>query len=339
MMGKRCDRRGILSPQKVFRWRNIDMEQKQLSVMKIPDLNGYPGKFTDQQIIQLFLAFNSRSRYTIRNYSHAINQFRQFIGYKPLAEVTWHDIESYKMNLANGYYNKNGKKLSQATIAVLISPLFSLYKWGSDQNIGFFKHNPTTNVRLPKPVVTSKKHYLTREEVAMLLNTLKQQHRRNYLIGLTLVLLGLRVSELVSIKWGDFYTDITGNSVWLSIEHGKGGKQRDIKVPNVLWKQFEEYGRFKKAQADKHVFDVGARQIERIIKDASNACRFQKNVTPHWLRHTYATLALLQGASLQQVQETLGHTHINTTQRYLHTVEQIRKTAPDYVADSLINQL
>jgi integrase/recombinase XerD len=84
------------------------------------------------------------------------------------------------------------------------------------------------------------------------------------------------------------------------------------------------------------LFAITPRQIERIIKQAGIASGIQKQPTPHWLRHTNATLALLQGASLQQVQETLGHSHINTTQRYLHTVEQMKKAAPDFVQDCLM---
>ncbi|WP_311974343.1 tyrosine-type recombinase/integrase [Paenibacillus larvae] len=83
------------------------------------------------------------------------------------------------------------------------------------------------------------------------------------------------------------------------------------------------------------LFPISVRQIERIIKSAGIQSGIVKKLTPHWLRHTNATLALLQGASLQQVQETLGHSHINTTQRYLHTVEQMKKAAPDFVQDCL----
>jgi site-specific recombinase XerD len=64
-----------------------------------------------------------------------------------------------------------------------------------------------------------------------------------------------------------------------------------------------------------------------------------KEPTPHWLRHTNATLALLHGASLQQVQNNLGHAHMNTTQRYLHTIEQLNKAAPDYVEECFTDML
>jgi integrase/recombinase XerD len=86
---------------------------------------------------------------------------------------------------------------------------------------------------------------------------------------------------------------------------------------------------------DLLLFPITSRQIQRIIREAGERCHLSKKPTPHWLRHTNATLALLQGASLQQVQESLGHSHINTTQRYLHTVEQLKKAAPDFVQDCL----
>uniref|UniRef100_UPI00384A7E78 tyrosine-type recombinase/integrase n=1 Tax=Effusibacillus dendaii TaxID=2743772 RepID=UPI00384A7E78 len=86
---------------------------------------------------------------------------------------------------------------------------------------------------------------------------------------------------------------------------------------------------------DQRIFPLTVRQVERIIQKAREQSNIQKKVSPHWLRHTNATLALLHGASLQQVQETLGHAQITTTQRYLHTVEQMKKAAPDFVEDYL----
>ncbi|MDG0811039.1 tyrosine-type recombinase/integrase [Cohnella rhizosphaerae] len=110
-------------------------------------------------------------------------------------------------------------------------------------------------------------------------------------------------------------------------------------MPSQLWKHLSDYMKagpegMITAGVSSRLFDLSPRHIERIIKEASKALH-GKTPTPHWLRHTSATLALLGGASLQQVQETLGHTHINTTQRYLHTVEQIKKSATDFVEESI----
>ncbi len=294
----------------------------------------------DDRIVEMFLAVCGYSPHTLRNYGRAIRLFREFIPRLSLCEVTWKEIEAYKLGLMRGAASFRRKPLAPASISALIAPLKSLYKWGSDANIGFFPHNPTSSIRLPQVRITSRRHYLTKGEVGSLLNQLQCQSLRNYLIGLSLVTLGLRVSELVAVQWEDFHTDPLGKSVWLNVKNGKGGKSRDVKIPESLWSIFQNYrARIQKENAKRHpasvVFPITTRQIERIINDAGKQSIHAKKPTPHWLRHTNATLALLKGATLQQVQETLGHAHINTTQRYLHTVEQLNKAAPDFVEETL----
>ncbi|GGH37619.1 tyrosine-type recombinase/integrase [Paenibacillus segetis] len=295
--------------------------------------------YTDEQIIQMFLSVCTTAPNTRRNYYRAISDFQNFLSGIPLKDVTWREIEAYKLSLTQGIYRTSGRPLAPASVAAFIAPLKSFFKWGSEDGISIFQHNPTASVRIPTTTVTSRRHYLTKNEVGELLEILREQSLRNYLIGLSLVLLGLRVSELSGIRWGDFHNDALGTSTWLTISHAKRGKVREVKVPQQLWKLYLEHARSlcdtSDPDQDLVLFQVTPRQIQRIIKAAGERSRFVKRPTPHWLRHTNATLALLQGASLQQVQETLGHSHINTTQRYLHTVEQMKKAAPDFVQDCL----
>lgn len=317
----------------------LDM-RRDSEIIEMAKITNNEGELDDEQIIDLYLAVHGYSSQTARNYRRAFILFRGFIRNKRLAQVNWKDIEAFKMGLAKGYCSYSGQPLAPASISALIAPLKSLYKWGSDPNIGLFPQNPATAVKIPSIPVTSTKRYLTQEEVLILLNHLKSGGERNYLIVLSLVMLGLRVSELVAIQWRNFQPDPLNTSVWLNVEKGKGGKHREVKVPRGLWSLLDKY---KKSLLEKgtaadtdYVFPISSRQVERIIQAAANRCFPSKKPTPHWLRHTNATLALLSGATLQQVQNTLGHSHINTTQRYLHTVEQIEKAAPDYVEDCLL---
>jgi integrase/recombinase XerD len=295
--------------------------------------------YSDDQIVQMFLSVCCTSANTKRNYSRAINRFRQFLAQLPLTQVTWRELEAYKLSLT--HLRDSERPFAPASVAAFLAPLKSFYRWGSDPNIGLFETNPTVTMRIPTITVTSRGHYLTKKEVGKLLQELHKTGSRNYLIGLSLLLLGLRVSELAAVRWGDFHADLLETSIDLTISQAKGGKSREVRVPTFLWKLIQAYEAHTLGEAEnpakrdeRKLFPISVRQIERIIQNAATAfC--QKKVTPHWLRHTNATLALLEGASLQQVQESLGHSHINTTQRYLHTVQQLQKGAPDFVQDSL----
>ncbi|WP_369405516.1 hypothetical protein [Aneurinibacillus tyrosinisolvens] len=114
---------------------------------------------SDEQIVAMFLMKYHHSYYTYRNYNRAINQFRRFIAFKPLREVTWREFEGYKITLEKGLRCNSHKPLAPATVAGLVDPIRSLYKWGGDPNIGFFTHNPTTTVHTTKVPITSKNNY------------------------------------------------------------------------------------------------------------------------------------------------------------------------------------
>jgi len=311
----------------------------QTMIMQRMSNGNHPGStYTDEQVVSMFLkTIGGESPYTLRNYKRAIDQFRRMVSFKPLSKVTWQEIEVFKIGLSDGFCSLSNKPLAPASVANFLAPLRSLYRWGSDPNIGMFTHNPTTCVRSPKVPITSKNHYLTKREAVQFLCGLKKRNERDYLIGLMLILMGLRVSELVAIEWGHFHTDPAGLSIWLTVVEGKGGKDREVKVPKKLWNKLKEH--FPNQVLTQRLFPITVRQIERIMQKTRDQSGLTKEPTPHWLRHTNATLALLHGASLQQVQNNLGHAHMNTTQRYLHTIEQLNKAAPDYVEECFTDML
>lgn len=182
------------------------------------------GTMDDDAVVDIFLSLFEKSAHTQRNYRRAIQQFREFLGETPLSKVTWREIEFFKLGLTRGTLNRTKKPLSAASVAALVAPLKSLYKWGSDPNIGVFLKNPTTSVKLPSVKVTSSRHFLTLEELQMLLHALRAQSFRNYLIGLCLATLGLRVSELAAIRHSHFHFNPSETTVWLNVIAGKGGK-------------------------------------------------------------------------------------------------------------------
>lgn len=230
---------------------------------------------------------------------------------------------------------------SNSSISRMISSLRKFYQWLARQDIQ--KLNPMIEIDPPKkekrlPVA------LTIAEV----NSLLAQPDINKKLGLrdralleTLYATGMRVSELINLKEENVHTELKLVKVL-----GKGSKERLIPISDVAldWlKQYEEKVRepmlLAKGQNSEYVFlnnrgNLLTRQaVWQIIKRYCQMAGIKKDVTPHTLRHTFATHLLENGADLRVVQEILGHADISTTQIYTnltqkHILQVYRDTHP-----------
>ncbi len=137
------------------------------------------------------------------------------------------------------------------------------------------------------------------------------------LIIWTLVDTGLRVSELCSltpqnIMWQQKSIRVNGKGG----PHGKKTKKRVVPMSKRVQTLLEHYF----AIHDK--WPVGARQVQKIVKNVANKAQISQTITPHILRHTFATLALQKGISLATVQKILGHDRLTTTSIYLNFTDE-----------------
>lgn len=235
------------------------------------------------------------------------------------------------------------RDLNKATSSIsrLISSLRKFYQWLVRQNNQ--KINPMLEIDSPKkrrslPVA------LTVDEINHLLeqpNTNKKLGLRDRALLETLYATGIRVSELINLKFNDLHEELKLIKVF-----GKGSKERLIPISEVALSWIDSY---KEKVRDPLILKVGkncdfiflnsrgtalTRQaVWQIIKKYCNMAGIQKNVTPHTLRHTFATHLLENGADLRVVQEILGHSDISTTQIYTnlsqkHILQVYAKTHP-----------
>ena len=201
---------------------------------------------------------------------------------------------------------------------------------------GNIKDNPTLNVTsprvgksLPKPISISQVRRLLEQPTK--LSTLEAKRDRAILE--LLYASGMRVSELVSLNLGDI--DIDDGSVRC---FGKGHKERLIPIAPRAALTVKEYlqearPHLSHSDAEQALFlnrrgDRLTRQgLWQILKGYAKSAGLDKEITPHTLRHSFATHMLNGGADLRSVQELLGHANISTTQVYTHlTTEHVRRT-------------
>lgn len=262
---------------------------------------------------------------TIVSYQRDLKSYQKYI--MNVEKITsWNDIQRTQIIHFLAYLKDNGK--SAKTLARHIASIrafhqFLLREKAADQDPSVHIESPQMERSLPK--------VLSLEEVETLLDSPKLNDHYGYRDKAMLELLyatGIRVSELISLDIGNVH--LTMGFVRCI---GKGNKERIIPIGRAATEAIEQYlekGRphfvSKKYRDDALFLNHHGKRMSRqgfwkILKKLTMEAGIQKELTPHTLRHSFATHLLENGADLRAVQEMLGHADISTTQIYTHVTK------------------
>lgn len=259
---------------------------------------------------------------TIEYYKKRIGYFIDFVDDKDINNVVIDDYNSYAIYLINKVTNK-GSKLSSATIKTTLNAtkIFLKYSYDNKYMISDLYKNIKPYKQMKKTIVV-----LSAEDINKLLNSQNEFTiigLRN-LLAISLMLdAGLRVSEVVNLNVEDISKELGVIKVL-----GKGKKERLVPLTDSIIKYYDKYvflaslysgALFLDSDTGLRMTSSGISQILRRIKKEQH---FNK-LHPHYLRHTFATLFLVNGGDPVHLQLILGHTTLYMTEQYLHLANQM----------------
>jgi integrase/recombinase XerC len=276
---------------------------------------------------------------TCRAYSHNINDFISFIRESYFSDDNQEGAGLLKVEhidglMIRGYLAFLHKKNKKATIARKLSAVRSFFRFLVKH--GAILDNPLDLILTPKQVKAIPV-YLPVDDIFRLLDSIKTDTLagiRNRAICETLYSSGIRVSELEGLDVFD--VDFTKCLIRVV---GKGNRERIVPIGQKAVAAIKEYRRRLQSEAGIAEEDNGplflnkdhgrltSRSIARILNKTARECGLLIPVSPHALRHTYATHMLDAGADLRVVQELLGHKSLSTTQKYTHvSIDRLMET-------------
>lgn len=263
---------------------------------------------------------------TISSYERDLDNYYGYIELKKIdyKNITKDEIRDYLKYLDDLNYSKN-------TVSRILSTLRHFYTYlvtNKEVKINQFKliRNPKKEKKLP--------NFLQGDELQKIFDTINIETplgMRNRLIVELLYASGLRVSELTELKMKDI--DISNKEIRVT---GKGDKERIVYFGDYAKKYLELYlkeGRKELLNNKRSDYllinnlgdNLSTRGVQMVIDDIVKEASLKHNISPHALRHTFATDLLNNGADLKSVQELLGHSSLSTTQIYTHiTNERLR---------------
>ncbi|MFH1201868.1 MAG: tyrosine recombinase XerC [Candidatus Omnitrophota bacterium] len=274
-----------------------------------------------QRYIEKFLRYleieKNYSKHTLLNYRIDLKEFAAFVADMPLEKVDYIFLRKYLVHLKS-------KNLSKRTVSRQLSCLRSFFKFLNRE--GYLKSNPVLLISSPK----QDKHlpaFLTEEEVGKLLDAPPQSPAglRDKAILETLYSTGMRIGELVGLNVES--VDVVGGCIKVL---GKGKKERLVPIGDRALLTIRNYLDKREGKSEalflnknkRRLTDRGIRMMmNKYIKQVSQ----KEHISPHTLRHSFATHLLNRGADLRSVQELLGHANLSTTQIYTHlTTERLK---------------
>ncbi len=286
-----------------------------------------------QQFLEYLEIEKGRALRTIENYDHYLTVFLNQTKIEKARDITYEVVRDFRiwLNRQSAGNNKvTGETMKKKTQNYYLIALRTFLKFLTRRNISSLSAD---NIELAK-VGERSIDVITREELKRLLDapnqeTSPEKRARGHAILQLLFSTGLRVSELCSLT-----NDLDLKSDEFSIR-GKGGKVRVVFLSDTAKKAVKEYLDMRKDTSDamfvklsdenkREAGELGLtrRSIERIVKRYATIAGISKKVTPHVIRHCFATDLLSNGADLRSVQAMLGHSNIATTQIYTHVTDK-----------------
>lgn len=267
------------------------------------------------------------SNKTILSYKDDLIEYNEFLG------NNFTNILNINMNIVNNYMKYlYDRKITKSSISRKLSSIRGLYNYLVREDI--IKENHFNKIQNPKRELYLPK-FLKDEELDKIFSVCNYNNpteERDTLIIELLYATGVRVSELVNIK----IKDINREEKLIKVL-GKGNKERMVIYNNHTKKALDTYLKdgynyFNKKSSEYLILNkngnkLSERYIREIINKKVSQASLDIKISPHTLRHTFATDILENGADLMTVKELLGHESLNTTSIYTHiTNEQIKKT-------------
>lgn len=287
-----------------------------------------------EKFLTYLRAEKDASPHTLDAYRRDIERFSAFLSRRAKGAVEGHWRLADRSLIRQYLAEVAGDGLSRSSIGRALSSLRSFYRFMVREGISAV--NPFAGVASPKRQKTLPR-FLDVDAVRRLIESADGESlldRRDRAILETLYSTGMRVSELVALDMGDL--DILGEMVRAK---GKGKKERLAPLGAPAVRAMIEYLRTRKINPLTAKGAVGAvvfinrnggrltaKSVRQVVNTRVRKCALATHVSPHYLRHSFATHLLDAGADLRSVQELLGHASLSTTQVYTHvTAERMKK--------------
>ena len=297
----------------------------------VAPIPNYSGADTDERLVELWLARKAVS--TQRKYAEDLSKFADFTEGKSFAAVTLSDLHDFAE-----FISVLMAPSSQGRILATIKSLLSFAN-----KVGYLPFNVGAAVELPKVKNILSERILTEAEVHWMMNAPKNVRDRTLLS--VLYAGALRREEAVDLKWRDLKDrDDLGPGVGQATLFGKGSKTGTVLLPASVYSQVLSLRKVtektseghkveqrveRRAGEDEPVFrsrktrngrggHLEVSQVNRIVSKAAKDAGIDRAVSPHWLRHAHASHAHARKTDLALIRDTLRHSSIATTGRYLH---------------------
>lgn len=296
-----------------------------------------------QDYIEHLEVEGGRSYKTAENYRLYLERFVEFTGDIEVAKISNEIVRKYRLWL-NRYKNNNDGELATITQSYHLIALRGFLHYLSNRDIPSLAPDKIILPKVSRKQVT----FLYQDEVRRLIEQIDdatEQGLRDLAIIELLFSSGLRVSELVGLNRDHVNTKRREFMV-----RGKGQKDRPVFISQTaadhitnyldmrqdsLGPLFIGYSRNVTPDTSGDYRRLTARSVQRIISKYARLAGITKHVSPHTMRHSYATDLLMNGADLRSVQSMLGHSNISTTQVYTHvTDEHLREVYEKFHSES-----